>query len=482
MHYLHWYRNRELQIRFEQALTDAQWKAQNVSEDGSGGRTYAVLLYMFGLWYEDSEDGVKITLAGKEILEGNPAVPIMTKQLLDYQYPSSYSIKRNVDVSTEYRIWPFRFLLNLLLDESIDQLTQDEIAFCIIPFAKNMDDIADCVQRIENYRDAPDPIKLEALRISNTSADNLINIANTAINQFEYTGFFEEEYDRRSLALREERIDEIQRILDSMRTTLIQDPEDDVKFQSRYGTGLDISKDYSRSIRQPMVIDPNKRKIITEYMVVASTQPIYEVTDDLIAEISARVGAPISLVRNALNELPVQSQTNQFYEAYLQLSTGGKRAAEDFEVKTTTLYKRGFGFAADWVGRTSRYPDILVYLDWENFRHGIIDTKAYQEYNLPLDHKLLMAHTYIPALMEIEVDGQKFDLAFFGYVSGGFSSTISRSFAELITMTDIPGHYITAQNLLGLLEKNLQEDITVEQFFEFFCINGEITPDVFNVN
>ena len=474
-----WNRNRDVQIKFEQALTDAQWKAQNNSADGSGGRTYAALLFMLGLWYETPKKGVQLTLASQEILEGNAPVPIITKQLLNYQYPSTYSIKRNVNVSKEFKIWPYRFILNLLLNENLKKITQDEIAYCLVPFAKKMSDIELCKKLIFEYRENPEILIQKAIVSSGTTKDNLRNIANTVINQFEYTGFFQEEYDRKSLALKSEKIEGINTLLEGLRTTFLQNPEDSILFQSRYGSGLNRTKDYSRSIRVPMKIKPNERKILTEFYVISARKPVFSISDSIIEEISYQTGATKSLVQKVLGTLPTKNTSEQFYDAFLQLSVGGRNAAEDFERKTTTLYQRGFNFNADWVGRKRRYPDILIYFDKNRKKHGLIDTKAYTEYNLPLNHKNLMAHTYIPQLKEIEFEDNTYHLAFFGYVSGGFSSTMKKSFTELLSMTDTPGHYITAKNLLALLEYSFEKPLYSENYIDVFSSNQEIVPAKF---
>jgi len=110
-------------------------------------------------------------------------------------------------------------------------------------------------------------------------------------------------------------------------------------------------------------------------------------------------------------------------------------------------------------------------------KHGIIDTKAYSEYNLPLDHKNKMAYTYIPSFLTYSYEGDTYDLAFYGYIAGGFSSKISRSFSELVSMTNIPGHYISAENLLKLQGIHLDKPFSMNEFINIFSINREIIPD-----
>jgi hypothetical protein len=475
-----WNRNRDIQKQFEQSLTDAQWKAQNLSADGSGGRTYAALLFMLGLWYEDSNI-VNITNAGREIIDGAPPVPILTKQLLDFQYPSPYSIKSNVNVAREFRIQPFRFILNLFLEKNFTVISQDEIAFCLVPFAKTAADLDSCSELIHNFRVNQQPVIRRATRSSETTEDNLKNIGNTVVNQFEYTGLFIEQEDSKSLELKPGMREKASGIISGLRTSLIQNPNDEVLFQKRYGCGLLKSKDYSQSIRQPMDINPTHRKIVERFYVISSNEPVYSLTPALINRISTQTGAQENLVQRVLTRLPIASQPSQFEDSYLQLSVGGKTTAEDFERKTTVLFNDGFGLESIWVGNRPRHPDIIIYIDKINKIHGIIDTKAYKEYNLPLNHKNIMAYTYIPDLSIIEYEGEKYKLVFYGYVAGGYISTIRSSFNELRGMTPLSGHYITARNLIALFRLHRQKPIPTARLVELFSSNQEIIPDRLNL-
>jgi len=345
-----WKGNRSLQIEFETALTNAQWKAQNISRDGSGGRTYAALLRMLGLWYEDKEKGAQLTIAGQEILAGYSPIQIITKQLLDYQYPSPYSLNRNVNISHEFRIWPFRFIINLLLETELEEISQKEIAYCLVPFAKTMKDIESCKTRILQFRERPEYSIGQAIEMSKATRDNLLNIGNTAVNMFEYTGFFIEQPDIRSLSLKLDCIDSINKLLASLRTNLIQNPEDEVTFQTRYGTGINTTKDYSRSIRTTMDVNPTERKIITEFYVIASNEPLYSITDNLVEKIQNVTGATRNLILNVINKLEITHSAGQFSTTYMQLSRGGINTAKDFERKTNTFFIRGFNLDSEWVG------------------------------------------------------------------------------------------------------------------------------------
>ncbi len=472
-----WEGNRTLQLEFETALRNYEWKAQNVSKDGSGGRTYAAMLAMLGLWFED-EHGVQITNAGKELVADNPPVPILTKQLLDFQYPSPYSKIRQVDVDPEFRIQPFRFILKLFTEKNLEEITQEEIAFCLVPYAKTAADLDKCHQLIMKFRSQPAGIISQAVNDSGTTEDNLRNIGNTIVNQFEYTGYFEERTDIKSLRIKPEMKQKAKSDLTHLREGLIQNPEDAATFLMRYGSGLEVSKDYRYTHPEAPALNPNDKAVLITYLEIALNEPIQGISDELVERIAQRRGVSFDQAKRVLSAFAQKPQFDRFEEKYLKLAIGGTATADDFEIKTTGIFsKDGFGFAAVWVGNKPRNPDLFVYFDRDNKRHGLIDTKAYKEYTLPLDHKNLMAHTYIPSFKTIKFEGDVYNLEFFNYVAGGFGSGMPRSFSELLRMTEIKGSYITAYNLVQLLRLHRSSPFSAEKFGELFSSNTEIVYD-----
>ena len=49
-------------------------------------------------------------------------------QVLKYQFPSSFSTGRNIDVAARFKIHPFVFMLRLLADDRIGSLSEEELA------------------------------------------------------------------------------------------------------------------------------------------------------------------------------------------------------------------------------------------------------------------------------------------------------------------------------------------------------------------
>ncbi|MBD3329524.1 hypothetical protein GF357_03455 [Candidatus Dojkabacteria bacterium] len=473
-----WEGNRPLQIEFETALTEAKWKAQNISKSGSGGRTYAALLFMLGLWYED-DDGVKLTIAGEEIVEGNPPVPILTKQLINYQYPSPYSLKTSVNLSSDIKIRPHRFILRLFQENRFKELTQNEVAFCIVPFAKKDTDLKKITKIIAEYRENPEEIERKAEISSETSKDNLKNIGNTYVNQLEYTGFFEEISNKSILTLKNAKEKQLTESLKNARDSFIPNPVDSVTFQKRYGLGLKTQKDYREVSREPMDIKPNDRKILTTYYTIAANSPINAIDQKLINEISAHTGVGTNKIQDVLEKFARKPRLDRFEEKYIQLSKGGTETAKDFEVVTANVFSdQGFGLKSEWIGSKGNVPDVIVYLDHNTRTHGIIDNKAYKQYSASNDHRNRMIKNYIPDFQEIELQGKIYKLVFFSYIAGGFKSTMLKSLEKILQEVNVNGSYITALNFMKLLRLHKQKSLETQQITGLFSSNREITEDL----
>lgn len=117
-----WSGQKGTQIAYEDALEAAGLKriGQRRDQSGSGGRTYGAWLESLGLIFKQTNtNNIKLTLAGDAIMSGESPVKILTNQILKYQFPSAFSLSRGVQVSSRFRIRPFRFLLRLMLDDRI---------------------------------------------------------------------------------------------------------------------------------------------------------------------------------------------------------------------------------------------------------------------------------------------------------------------------------------------------------------------------
>ena len=247
----------------------------------------------------------------------------------------------------------------------------------------------------------------------------------------------------------------------------------------RYGSGIKKSKDYRYSQAEPMAISPNERKILVTYYTLLANEPISSINSALVSKISKMTGAGEKTVESVLNKLASKPKLNRFEEKYIQISQGGRETATEFEVLTTGIFSdQGFGLPSEWIGPKGNVPDIIVYVDTQNLRHGIIDTKAYKEYALTNDHRNRMLTNYIPKFKTIAYKGEEYHLAFFSYIAGGFKSSMKKSFEKLTEETDIGGSYITSMNFIKLLRRHRRDKIESDEMVQMFSSNLEVTEDV----
>ena len=135
-----WEGQRDSHLAYESALEEAGLKRKGERRDqtGGGARTYKAWLVSLGLIFSQESTGkIKLTLAGEAIMNGDSPVEVLKDQILKYQFPSSFSVGRGVQVSDRFKVHPFWFLLKLLSDERVGYLTEDEIAKIVVTEAEN---------------------------------------------------------------------------------------------------------------------------------------------------------------------------------------------------------------------------------------------------------------------------------------------------------------------------------------------------------
>lgn len=130
---------------------------------------------------------------------GDSPVDVLINQTLKYQFPSSFSLGRGVQVAERFKIRSFRFLLKLLDDSKISYLTEEEIAKIVVTEAENESDkcFNYIVDRIIQFRNFGDNCLEEDFFQKYQSSKGEVNpeypyshltdLANTIINWLEYT-------------------------------------------------------------------------------------------------------------------------------------------------------------------------------------------------------------------------------------------------------------------------------------------------------
>lgn len=171
---LKWRGNRSLHRKYEQLLADAGMKQNNVSRDGSGGRTWAAMLKTYSYVYEDINGYLKPTKVANAILDGHKIPENIRKQVLTLQIPNGYFVSSafRPKYSSGYRIQPVMFLIRLANSQLLDKyITKDEIILFAMT-AKRNDELNDKIDQIIKYRKANDDekAKIEA-QVFNVNGD-----------------------------------------------------------------------------------------------------------------------------------------------------------------------------------------------------------------------------------------------------------------------------------------------------------------------
>lgn len=481
-----WRGERGTQLSFEEELERVGVKAPGPRRDqgGSGARTYESWLHCLGLIFTDGSGFQRLTLAGEALLNGEPPVPIITNQLLKFQYPSTYSTRSQVAVDPRFRVHPFRFILAVLRDGRIRTLSKAEIARFVITFADDddkVDEVAEWILRFRSDGDAvlppdfPDrfpPRGGEPQSLEET-LDRLEDVANTFINFIEYTQLVVRDLPSLPIYIDPDRLEEVDAIL-ATDPGFIPRPEDEEYFQRRYGLDPSHTKDTRRFTGTRVTAQLYARRLVMDkFLKLSAVRPITRITTGLVDEISHITGINRSFVEETLGAVGYRA-LGAFQASYLAMSRAGKEEARDFEIATQQIFgPDGFGLHADHIGTKPLHPDVLVVSDREGYS-GIIDAKAYASYGISNDHRNVMIHNYIPRFRRASERGEVPPLAFWGYVAGGLKSSVGSTIISMSQEAGIPGFAVTAQNLIRLLDRHRQKAISHYELKSIFGAGGVI--------
>lgn len=474
------------------------------TKGGSGGRTRANLLEALGLYvnFPDRTLGQKVvrpTLAGQALLNGEPAWPIITKQVLAFQYPSVYSQKSNVNIDPRFQLRPIILLLRLLRHSDLGgYLTDEEVAACVLPYAeKHTATEADKIaKRILDFRARGkasmdqwyfDTFAKYKVAKHEFIPDNQLDYADTFMKWVQYTGYAQEIVEPGEgsrTVCNEDSLEEIDEVIEFWTKEKIidcRDAQDYVQFQRRYGLSPDAKKD-TRTLTQLSAITPGEREernVRGVLRFLGRTELITSVTSELIHIVSQRTGISQSRVEEILQEvLPSTDQAlDQFLDNYQAMASLGREEALAFEQATAEILQEVFGLKSKHIGQGDsassdrRVPDVEVWSEQESSGwFGIIDTKAYKRYDLPSDHQLRME-----GYLDKYASGRYgLPLRFFAYIAGGFVPNIAGRMHPIITNKGIAGSAINIHNWVALIQQFAASERAGADLMELFTLNREI--------
>ena len=478
-----WRGQRDSHLDLEESLEKAGLKRVGERRDqaGGGARTYQAWIASLGLIFiQESTKQLKLTLAGEAIMNGESPVKILKNQILKYQFPSAFSLGRSVDVSRRFKIRPFLFLLRLLSDPQIDNLSEEEIGKIVVVDAENETEacyktVRDKILQFREVGDAcldKDFFTKYAPKTGTVNPEfpyrHLTDIANTLVNWLEYTQLAKR--DEGKLRILPEKREEILSIL-SHKQPLIQRPEEQEVFQRRYGLDPAHQKDTrnltnSLTITLPMIAEQKIKKV---FISEALKRPITQITSELVNTISEKTGSPVKFVEETLWRLYPNGAVGGFMTEYFQMAFKGREEATEFEKATATLFKDIFGFESRHVGSIGLTPDVLLLADEEGYA-AIIDNKAYSKYTISNDHHNRMVHNYIGGLSHYY--SGELSLAFFSYIAGGFGNNIDQQIQAIAQETTVPGSAISVGNVIRMVENS--KSFSRARICDIFSLNRQI--------
>ncbi|MEW9053958.1 MAG: restriction endonuclease [Neobacillus sp.] len=480
-----WTRNRSAHLDYERALNSRGIKRENISNDGSGGRTWAAMLKTFAYVFTNEEGYLVPTKAGVKILEGIKVRENVTKQILTLQIPNSYFIESGFRPHYEigFKIRPARFLIKLVNQPQLDYyITKEEITFFVLT-SKNDNEISSVTQRIVNFRQfgniQKSLIKQEIAELydhrerSDKGARDYKSahgdVAHTFMLICDYTGLVEY---KRGEALR------IEYANSKKVSEVIGEYDKRYPFNTRYlispqrmaeNNGLDIDSYKASSFgnKKPAT---NRAKTVNKINELLSYYPTLDelssndIKKILIKEFSLKEAEQYAFDVKSLGS---QALNNEFVEGYIN--------EEDnlvFEDKTGEVF-RAIGF--DVVMRPKPLAkvntEIEILLTVGENQSIIIDAKNYRtKFALSANLASHMASEYIPNYEGY--DGR--EVTFYGYVTASDWSgeknleKISALAKRAIPERDIKGIMLSAKVLLGFLDYCIDNNLPKHQRIELF--------------
>ncbi len=417
-------------------------------------------------------------------MNGEAPLAILKNQVLKYQFPSSFSISRVVDVSRRFKIRPFCFLLRLLMDNNVGYLSEEEIAKVIITNAENESEacyrsVVDKLMAFRSYGDASldaDFFTKYAPKTGMVNPDHpyshLTDTANTFINWIEYTQLAKRSDDDRLLRVIPEKLEEIRAILANV-PNFIDRPEQHEYFQRKYGIDPKHNKD-TRNLTATKTITAkilDEQKVKQAFVGESLKTPITRITSELVDKITEQTGLDTKFVEEALLRLYPRGAIGSFMTEYFEMAFKGRDEATEFEKATVKLFSDVFGFETHHVGPIGLTPDVLLLSDSDGYC-GIIDNKAYSKYTISNDHHNRMVHNYIEGLNNYCHSPNP--LAFFSYIAGGFGGNINGQLMKIVNETGVHGSAVTVSNVIQMVEKQQFTPYNHTQIKNLFSLDRQI--------
>lgn len=464
-----WTGDQNQQNEFSKLLDQYGLKSGGDQRDKNpgGSRTYEAQMRSLGFLYKNNDGRLKLTQSGQDLVDLIEPSRTFEFQVLKYQYPSEYSLSRNVNIDPRIKIRPFLFLLKLASDEELNGLSDVDM---IVPVVHGKDNHSykRCKDLILKLRSSgfesviPDDASIRTIKTINNSYQSRISdlrdIANTFKNVLQGSGLVDlrdvggelRVFPRHDIKSRINEIDAMPYV-DFINLTKEQ-------ASLRYGARLGALKDTRRTFmptKYPELI--TKSELIYQKFLDEVELPVTQIdVHEFVLRMSRKFNLNQKVILEALN--PILSNIKHYSGARLvELSKGGPKSAEAFEKNVTKIFEVDFGFEATWTGRkvrdkTGGYMDVFV-VEIERNLCGIIDTKSTTRYDLPHADFVKATHTYIDTASEL-YGNRNLELKFVAYISHVIGEGAQHRAQEMYDEKHVPISLISAYGLNYLRSNN----------------------------
>lgn len=483
-----WTSNRAAHKAFEQTLANHGLKRQNISKDGSGGRTWCAMLKTFAYCYTDENGFILPTEVGKALIARENEFNNVSKQILTLQIPNAYFMESGFrpKFDDKFSIRPARFLIHLVQSDELDHyITKEEITYFALT-AKKDNELNTVTQNILKFRKSNEIQKQQMREDIAAEADHRqrsdsgardysaahSDVAHTFMLMCDYTQLVE--YERgvnARLFIRDEE-------LESTRNKLKQYDER-YPFNTRYKfslermavtNGLDVTR-YKASSYGNIKPAGNKAKEAAKVQ-RAIGDKLFTATPDEIREILVNQFGERAGLKHfnelELDNLKWHNVPPEFVDAYL-----GDMTDKEFETRTVSVLRQ-LGFdEVIYEPKLEGIPTEIEILVRYGNKFGIIDTKYYREkFGLGQNLASYMGNEYISNYAGYN----GWELDFYGYVTaerftGEKKLPLITDMAAKNGQEGIEGFLVTRKTLLAFLDYCLENDLPAEERLQIFLQN-----------
>lgn len=483
---LTWSGNREVHKRYEQELADIGIKRQNISESGSGGRTWMALLRTFAYCYLDEEGKVVLTKAGRSILREEKVYQNIRKQILTFQYPNAYFLEKGFKPKfhEDFQIRPVRFLIKLVNQKSLDYyVTKEEITYFVMVAQKD-NQIKEITENIINFRNSSVEEqnklkqniaeKFEHRERSDKGARDFntahSDVAHTFMLISEYTGLVK--YVRgKALIVENSKKEEIKNEMEILDAKYPFNKRYLISLQRMFeNNGLDVDS-YKASSFHNIKPATNSLKTKRKLQSILKDIPTPSMLDkeDLVGILNEEF--PRSDAEEYADEILADNQYKalniNFVESYLN-----ENSDHQFEKSTGNIFKAlGFEVTMHPKALNGERTEIDILISYGNV-YGIIDAKRYKDkFTLSASFASHMASEYIPNYKGYEDK----EMVFYGYVTASNEFRGVKNLEKIKRLTErnlqgysVDGIMLNSKTLLGLLDYCIENELMPEQRVSIF--------------